>query len=213
VLDFLGIVPYSRPAAPGARSPDRRFAVIPPLGFGSISVVIMAKSKHLSVRFSTNEFTRVTAAAESLGMTCAALVRLQALRAADGAPEPRPTFHAVALKRPSAKLARKVGTCFTDEEFEALDEHARACGLTVSNLIRRLIVGLKPIARRPLAHSAIVALNRAGATLNQLVELANRGTLLPPDLMHAVAGLLREIRALRDALLEADAASIRVRRE
>jgi hypothetical protein len=172
----------------------------------------MAKSKHLSVRLSTAEFTRVNAAAESLGMTCAALVRLQALRVASGVPELRPLFQAAPPKRPTAKLARKVSSAFTEEEFEALEEHARACGLAVGNLIRRLIVGLKPIARRPLAHSAIVAVNRVGATLNQLVELANQGTVLPKDLMHTVAGLLRETRALRDALLEADAASIRVRR-
>ena len=52
----------------------------------------MARSKHLSVRLSTAEFTRVTAAAESLGMTGAALVRLQALRVAGGVPELRPLF-------------------------------------------------------------------------------------------------------------------------
>jgi hypothetical protein len=172
----------------------------------------MDKTKHLSIRLSAGEVSRITAAAESLGMTCAALVRLQALRVAGGVPELRPLFQAAPPKRRTAKLARKVGTAFTEEEFEALEEHARACGLAVGNLIRRLIVGLKPIARRPLAHSAIVAVNRVGATLNQLVELANQGTVLPMDLMHAVAGLLRETRALRDALLEADAARSRVPR-
>ena len=173
----------------------------------------MARTKQLSCRLSAGELSLITAAAESLGMTCAGLVRFQALRVAGGVPEPRPLFQAAPPKGPTAKLTRRVGTALTEEEFEALEEHARACGLAVGNLIRRLIVGLKPIARRPLAHSAIVDVNRVGATLNQLVELASKGTVLPQDLMHAVAGLLREIRALRDALLEADAARTRAPRE
>jgi hypothetical protein len=168
--------------------------------------VTVARSKCLNVRFSTSEFVRVAAAAETLAVTRAAWVRHQALRAAGGVPERRPLFQAARLKRPSARLACKVCTCFTDEEFEALDEHARACGLTVSSLGRRLILGFKPAARRPITRSAIVAVNRASAALNQLVQLGNSGALLTPDIMQAVTALRDEIHSLRDALLLADAA-------
>jgi hypothetical protein len=78
--------------------------------------------------------------------------------------------------------------------------------LTLSGFIRQLILGFKPIARRPLVRSAIVAVNRAGANLNQLLHLAGDGIVLAPDLMHAVAAVLDEIHSLRDALLRADAA-------
>jgi hypothetical protein len=98
-----------------------------------------------------------------------------------------------------------VRTFLTEEQFAAFDEHARACKLTLSALLRNILLGVEPIARHPLARSAIVAVHRAGNSLNQVVQLASGGTLLAPELMSAVAGLRQEIHALRDVLLAADA--------
>jgi len=98
---------------------------------------------------------------------------------------------------------------FTVKQFEVLDEHARACELTVAAFMREVLLGSIPVARRPIARSAIVAVNRAARELNPLVQLAYRGTLLAPDLMRVVTRLLDEIHMLRDALLTADDAASR----
>ncbi len=163
----------------------------------------MAKSKRLYVCLSPDELRRIVAAADSLAMPRSAWVRHQALRAAEGASKPPPLFQPP--RNPAAKLTRKLCAYFTEEQLEALDQHARACGLTHSGYMRQLVLGFKPIARRPLARSAIVAVNRVDANLNQLVQLASNGVILAPELMHAVATVLEKILSLRDALLKADA--------
>jgi len=173
----------------------------------------MAKSKKLYVRLSTDELRRIVAAADSLTMPRSAWIRLQALRAAEGASKPPALFQAPSPGDASAKLTRTLRAHFTEQQFEALDEHARACGLTLSGFIRQLVLGFKPIARRPLARSAIVAVNQVGSSLNQLVQLASGGIVLTPDLMHAVAAVMDELRSLRDALLRADAAGVSDPRE
>ena len=164
------------------------------------------KAKYLSIRLSPGELRRIVAAADSLTMARSAWVRHQALRAAEGASKPPPLYQAPSPGDPSAKLTRTLRTRLTEQQFEALDAHARACGLTLSGFIRQLVLGFKPIARRPLARSAIVAVNRVGANLNDLVRLASSGVVLMPDLMLAVAGAMDKIHSLRDALLRADAA-------
>ena len=123
--------------------------------------------------------------------------------------KPLPLSRAALTQGPAVQRTHKVSTFLTEEQFDALEEHARACGLTVSCFMRHLILGFKPIARRPLARSAIVAVNRTGASLNQLVQLTSKGIILTPDLTQAVAGVLEEIHALRDALLRADATDTR----
>lgn len=166
----------------------------------------MPRIKHLSVRVSAGEFLRLAAAAELAAMTPTAWVRHQALRTADGVSTPPPPFRPPPLQSPPAKLTRTAGTRFTEDQFEALEEHARACGLTVTAFIRHLVLGFNPSPRRPLVRSAIVAVNRVGNNLNQLVHLANSGIILAPDLIRAVAAVLAEIHALQDVLLRADAA-------
>src|ERR1700687_2305003 len=123
-----------------------------------------------------------------------------------GGPPPPPPSRRPPLQSPPAKLTRTAGTRFTEDQFEALEEHARACGLTVTAFIRHLVLGFNPSPRRPLVRSAIVAVNRVGNNLNQLVHLANSGIILAPDLIRAVAAVLAEIHALQDVLLRADAA-------
>jgi Bacterial mobilisation protein (MobC) len=162
--------------------------------------------KHLSIRVSAGEFLRLAAAADALAMTPTAWVRHQALCAADGAPPTTAPFKPPPPQSPPAKLTRTAGTRSSDEQFAAIEEHARACGLTVTAFIRQVVLGFTPAARRPLERSAIVAVNRVGNNLNQLVHLANSGILLPPDLMRAVAAVRAEIHSLQDALFRDDAA-------
>ncbi|HEV3459846.1 MAG TPA: plasmid mobilization relaxosome protein MobC [Thermoanaerobaculia bacterium] len=166
----------------------------------------MARIKQLSIHVSAGEFLRLAAAAEVSAMTPTAWVRHQALRAADGISIPAPPFRPPPPRDPPAKLTRTAGTRFSPAQFEAIQEHARGCGLTVTAFIRQVVLGHSPTPHRPLARSAIVAVNRVGNNLNQLVHLANSGIVLAPDLMRAVAAVLAEIHALQDALFRADAA-------
>jgi hypothetical protein len=164
----------------------------------------MARIRRITIRISTDEFLRLAAAAEALSLRPTVWLRYQALCAADGASRVSSHFQAPSHQSPDEKLTRTANTKLTEKQFEALDERARTCGLTVSGFLRQLILGHRPIARRSLARSAIVAVNRASATLNQLVQLGDNGT---PDLMQAVAGVRDEILSLRDALLREDAAA------
>jgi hypothetical protein len=168
----------------------------------------MARIKHVGVRLSAAEFLRVALAAKALNMRPATWVRHQAIRAADPTSEPPAPFHAPPPPSPEAKLSRTAATRFTDQQFEALAAHALACAVPIAAFIRQVVIGVAPVARRPLAHAAIVAINRIGNNLNQLVHLAHTGTLLEPDLRRAVTALLAEIHALRDALLDAEGADL-----
>jgi hypothetical protein len=164
----------------------------------------VARIKDLRVRLSAGEFLRIASAAEASGMQPSPWVRHQALRAADGLPTPSIRFHSPPPASPPAKLTHSAGTRFTQEQFEALDAYARACGLPVAAFIRQVVLGVKPLARRPEIRSAIVAVNRVGNNLNQLVKLAHTGVVLAPDLMRAVGEVLTEVRAVRSAFLRAD---------
>ena len=67
------------------------------------------------------------------------------------------------------------------------------------------MLGVTPVLRRGSdVRPAIAALNRVGNNLNQLTRLANQGMPFPAELAAAVAGVLAEVRRMRDALLEAD---------
>lgn len=70
--------------------------------------------------------------------------------------------------------------------------------------IRQVVLGLKPIARRPEIRSAIVAVNRVGNNLNQLVKLANSGVVLAPELVLVVREVLAENRTMLQKLLRVD---------
>ncbi|HEV3075926.1 MAG TPA: hypothetical protein VHB47_16010 [Thermoanaerobaculia bacterium] len=139
-------------------------------------------------------------------MSASSWVRHHALRAAGVAQRPEP-LQAPPAGRSPRKLERLVRGHVTTEEHEAIVEHARACGLTVSSLVRRLVLGSAPMARRPLLRSAIVAVHRAGDNLGQLLHRADTGfPPLAPDLVGTITQLRSEIHALRDALLRADTA-------
>jgi hypothetical protein len=165
----------------------------------------VARIKQLSIHVSAGEFLRLAAAAEVSAMTPTAWVRHQALCAADGISTTTTPFRPPPPRDPPAKLTRTAGTRFSPAQLEAIQEHARGCGLTVTAFIRQVVLGHNPTPHRPLARSAIVAVNRVGNNLNQLVKLAHSGVVLAPDLLRVVGQVLVELRALRTALLRADA--------
>jgi len=169
----------------------------------------MAKTKKFTICFSPGQFACIEAAAAAADRPRGVWLRDQGLRAARYVPQRPAPLPALPPRRPPAKLTRTVKTMFTVKQFEVLDEHARACELTVAAFMREVLLGSIPVARRPIARSAIVAVNRAARELNPLVQLAYRGTLLAPDLMRVVTRLLDEIHMLRDALLTADDAASR----
>jgi Bacterial mobilisation protein (MobC) len=168
----------------------------------------MARIKLLSVRLSAGEFLRVCLAAEASSMAPASWIRRQALRAAEGTQEPLFELRLPALTSPPPKLTHIASTRFTEEQFEALVDYARACGLPLAGFLRQVALGVKPIARRPELRSAIVAVNRVGNNLNQLVKLAHTGVVLAPDLVRVVREVLVELHALQRALLRADAGDL-----
>ncbi len=74
----------------------------------------------------------------------------------------------------------------------------------MTTFIRKLVLGVKPIARIPATRSAIVAVNRVGNNLNQLVKLANSGIVLAPELVRVILEVRAEIQVLMMRLLRAD---------
>jgi hypothetical protein len=165
------------------------------------------RAKQYSVGLSVKEIACVDAAATDAGISRSAWLRHHALRAAKYVRDRPAPLSASPPPRPSAKFTYRRSTFFTEEQLAALEEHARSCELALATYMREVLVGFKPAAHRPLARSAIVAVNRGVKELHELLQLADRGTLLPPDLMRTVTGLLAAFLTLRDALLAADAAA------
>jgi len=177
----------------------------------------MSRPRRISPRFSAPDHARLIAAAAAAGMTAtawlhrAALLHLEALPpAAPPAPSPpsppsQATLATLAAlsPEPPANLARTAATRFTPDQHAAVAERARDCCLSVSAYLRLLVLGGTPIARRSEVRSAIVAVNRVGTNLNQLVKLANSGILLPPELLRELHAVRAEIGTLRQAFLAA----------
>jgi len=148
----------------------------------------------------------LAAAAKVSSMAVTSWIRHLALRTAAGVSRPPGPFKPPATRHSPGKREQSATAHFTNDEFDAIVEHARACGLTAGALVRELVLGCEPIARRPVVRSAIAAVHRAGGNLLQLIHMAGGGAPLTPDEMRAVADLRDEIHSLRDALLRADAA-------
>ena len=165
------------------------------------------KAKRCGVYLSVKEIARIDAAATDAGVTRSAWLRNHALRAARYARDRPAPLSASPPPRPSAKFTHRRSTFLTEEQLAALYEQARTCEIPLATYIREVLMGFKPVAHQPLARSAIVAVNRGVKELHQLVQLANSGTLLTPDLMQVLTELLDQIHALRDTLLAADAAA------
>jgi hypothetical protein len=84
---------------------------------------------------------------------------------------------------------------FTPEEWEAVQERAATAGLSPSRFLRSIALGA-PLGRRVNAE-AVLALNRVGVNLNNLIRLATRTA--QPFIAAEVEDLLSQ---LRDRLRE-----------
>ena len=189
------------PGVQGAPARSSPLAQVSPCALAFVGSTV-ARTKQLNVRVTAEEFLRLAAAAGGVAMTPTAWIRHQALRAAAGLPlSPSPPFRPPPAPSPPAKLTRTAGTRFTEEQFLALAQYAHDCGLPLTAFIRQVVLGFKPRRRRPLADSAILAINRVGNNLNQLVHLAHTGTFLAPDLMRTLLEVRNQIQALSKALL------------
>lgn len=164
------------------------------------------RSLVLAVYVAPSERALLAAAAALSSMPVTSWIRYHALRTAAGVSRPPGPIRPLVARHSPGKRKQSATAHFTNDEFEAIVEHARACGLSVGALVRRIVLGCEPIAHRPVVRSAIAAVHRAGGNLLQLIHLAGGGAPLTPDQMRAVADLRDEIHALRDALLRADAA-------
>src|SRR5260370_1439165 len=103
----------------------------------------------LSVGVALEELALLAAAAAASSMPTSCWVRYHALRVAAGVSRAPGPFKPRATRHSTAKLTQTASAQFPDEEYEAIVEHARACGLTVGSLIRRLGLGAEPIAHLP----------------------------------------------------------------
>jgi hypothetical protein len=84
---------------------------------------------------------------------------------------------------------------FTPEEWQTVQERAAAVGLSPARFLRSVALGA-PLGRR-INSEAVLALNRVGVNLNNLVRLATRTA--QPFVEAEVAALLDQ---LRDRLRE-----------
>jgi hypothetical protein len=179
------------------------------LAFGSNSerLLAMARPHRISPRFDPENLARLTAAAAAVGLTATRwLHRVAMLHLEPTAALPQTASPAILppLPDPSpGSLDRPTGTRLTPDQHAAVAERAHACGLSVSAYVRLLVLGGTPVARRSEVRSAIVAVNRVGGNLNQVVKLANSGIVLAPDLLREVSAVRAEIGALREAFLAA----------
>ena len=107
---------------------------------------------------------------------------------------------------PSAEPSRRVTIRLTPDQAKTVGEYAHACGQTLAGFISQLVLDVDPGARRRSIRAAIVAVHRASLNLRQLLNLAERGIVVAPDLQHGTAEILAEVRELLAALLRADAA-------
>ena len=86
---------------------------------------------------------------------------------------------------------------FTPEEWAAVQERAAVAGLSPSRFLRSIALGT-PLGRRVNAE-AVLALNRAGINLNNLIRLATRSG--QPFVVVEAADVLNQLRErLRDLL-------------
>jgi hypothetical protein len=101
--------------------------------------------------------------------------------------------------KPSSKPHRTVirSARFTTEEWEAVQQRAASAGLSPSRFLRSVAIGA-PLGRR-VNSEAVLALNRVGVNLNNLIRLATRTA--QPVAAAEVTDLLNQLRdRLRDLL-------------
>ncbi len=160
----------------------------------------------LHLYLTASERAILISAAEVSSMPTSSWIRYHALRVAAGVSRPPGPFQAPAARHHSDKLSHCIKGVFTRAEYEAIVEHAHLYGLSLSSVIRKLVLGNAHMLRQPSVRSAIAAVHQAGHNLKPLLAPVGTGVALTQDQVRAIAELRGEIHALRDALLRADAA-------
>ena len=108
---------------------------------------------------------------------------------------PRVVVAARATKRTAASLVR-----FTPEEFRAVTERARECGLPPARYLREVALGAIPKARRSPANAELIRhLARIGTDLRQLITVSATHDALH-DQSRSGDGLDRALSALLEAI-------------
>jgi hypothetical protein len=111
-------------------------------------------------------------------------------------------------KRVEISRKRFVSVRCLPEEYAKIEAAAEKAGLAIGPYVRAAAIGSRgPRAkRRPRVETRALAqalglLGRLGSNVNQLARIANTRGDLPAK--NELAGIMREVRAMRDALMEA----------
>lgn len=96
---------------------------------------------------------------------------------------------------------KQLKVTLSDHEYNALSERSAEYGVSMAGVVRSAVLGLPlPKRRTKIDLEAVVALNRVGSNLNQLVKIAHvTGCLNPAQVLAAgdvaarITGLTRRI--------------------
>lgn len=92
----------------------------------------------------------------------------------------------------------------SESDNRLLTENAKACGLSKSAYLRKLLRGSKPKALPPVDYLKVIKeLKRIGNNLNQIAYIANSTGTIDGQEYHAMALLVRQkIREMEKGVLE-----------
>lgn len=95
------------------------------------------------------------------------------------------------------RRTKQLKITLSDTEYDALARRSEEFGVSMAGVIRSAVLGLPlPRRRAKIDIEAIVAINRVGANLNQLVRTAHSTGCLNSSQLAATGGVLKQLRAL-----------------
>lgn len=105
------------------------------------------------------------------------------------------------LRRMDMRRTRQLKITLSEQEYQALARRSEEFGVSMAGVVRSAVLGLPlPKRRSKIDLEAVVALNRVGSNLNQLVKIAHvTGCLSPAQVLAAgdvtlrITGLTRRI--------------------
>ena len=97
---------------------------------------------------------------------------------------------------PNEQPVRHLHIVLTEDEYQALCQNAKKCGLTRSAYLRRLIMN-KPVKARPTKdiQKLIGEINKIGSNVNQIARSVNAGIATAEDAKYSLH-LLEQVYAL-----------------
>ena len=99
------------------------------------------------------------------------------------------------------RRTKQLKVTLSEQEFDALVQRSEGCGVSMAGVVRSAVLGIPfPKRHTKIDLEAIVALNRVGSNLNQLVRIAHVTGCLNPvqviaagDVVAKISGLTRRI--------------------